>query len=71
MPQARKGDLVYVPSDVYLHRKDEYGAVTDYLMLKKPANLLVVESNSTNYEVLYNKKRWIVEKNKTYGVKND
>ena len=61
MKNIKKGDLIYVPSSVRLVRRDGMGHPTDY----------VVDIAGNSYEVLYDKKRWLVEKRKTYGVKYD
>jgi len=71
MKQLSEGDLVYVPSSVRLTRKDKAGATIDYVVLRKPYNLLVVGVDEASFEVLYDRKKWSVEKKKTYGVKND
>ena len=71
MQKIKKGDLVYVPSSVRLIRKDIKGAPTDYVILKKPASLLVVDIADNAYEVIYDKEKWLVEKRKTYGVSYD
>tara|TARA_B100000287_G_scaffold389113_1_gene398914 strand:+ start:158 stop:373 length:216 start_codon:yes stop_codon:yes gene_type:complete len=71
MKKIKKGDLVYVPSSVRLIRKDIKGAPTDYVILKKPVSLLVVDIADNAYEVIYDKKKWLVEKRKTYGVSYD
>tara|TARA_R100001129_G_scaffold184730_2_gene170497 strand:+ start:311 stop:526 length:216 start_codon:yes stop_codon:yes gene_type:complete len=71
MKKIKKGDLVYVPSSVRLIRKDIKGAPTDYVILKKPASLLVVDIADNAYEVIYDKEKWLVEKRKTYGVSYD
>jgi len=71
MKVIKKGDLIYVPSSVRLVRKDNKGSPTDYVVLQHPASLLVVGITNNNYEVLYDKKKWLVEKRKTYGVNYD
>lgn len=71
MNQTSEGDLIYVPSSVRLTRKDNSGATIDYIVLRKPYNLLVVGVKEGDYEVLYNRKKWFVEKRKTYGVNYD
>ena len=71
MSQTSEGDLVYIPSSVRLTRRDNSGTTVDYVVLKKPYNLLVVGIEENNYEVLYNKRNWFVEKRKTYGVNDD
>jgi len=71
MSQTSEGDLIYVPSSVRLTRKDTSGTTIDYIVLRKPYNLLVVGVEGGDYEVLYNRKKWFVEKRKTYGVNYD
>ena len=71
MKSVKRGDLIYVPSSVRLVRRDGKGYPTDYVVLDQPASLLVVDIAGNSYEVLYDKKRWLVEKRKTYGVKYD
>ena len=71
MGKVKKGDLIYIPSSVRLVRKDRTGMAVDYVVLKKPASLLVVGVDTDTYEVLYNRKNWFVEKRKAYGVKYD
>ena len=68
MNSAKKGDLIYVPSSVYLYNKDEFGSTKEYIMLDEPATLLVVEANEKTYEVLHNEQNWFVEKREVYGV---
>lgn len=67
----KKGELIYVPSETLLHTLDRQGNVSNYMKLVNPTNLLVTEVNERTYEILYHGKRWLVEKDKTYGVKND
>tara|TARA_R110000824_G_scaffold176557_1_gene355576 strand:+ start:1933 stop:2148 length:216 start_codon:yes stop_codon:yes gene_type:complete len=71
MNQTSEGDLIYIPSSVRLTRKDATGSTVDYIILSKPYNLLVVGVDERSYEVLYNRKKWLVEKRKTYGVNHD
>ena len=52
MSATKKGDLIYIPSDVRLVRKDREGATVDYTVLKKPTSLLVVGVGDNTYEVL-------------------
>lgn len=66
-----KGQLIYVPSQTLLHTIDGQGNVNNYMKICNPANLLVTEVHERTYEILYHGKRWLVEKDKTYGVKND
>ena len=71
MNQTNEGDLIYIPSSVRLVRRDASGTTIDYVVLTKPYNLLVLGVGESNYEVLYNRRKWFVEKRKTYGVNHD
>ena len=71
MKIAKKGDLVYVPSQVTLYTNDEQGAVKKIMKLSKPTSLLVTDEMSNSYEILYEGEKWLVNKNMTYEVKND
>ncbi len=71
MNQTSEGRLVHITSSVRLIRRDDSGTTVDYIVLKKPYNLLVVGIEENSYEVLYNKRNWFVEKRKTYGVNDD
>ena len=63
----KKGDLVYVPSQVNLYNIDSSGAVIDYFITKRPINLLIIEEHDKAYEVIHGKKKWLVNKKNVYG----
>ena len=71
MNNVSRGQLVYVPSGAKLYAMDPAGDVSRFFKLKKPANLLITSVNETTFEVLYEQQRWLIQKSKTYGVKND
>ena len=62
----RKGNLVYVPSNVTIFTNDDYGQIHKIIKLSKPQSLLVTEVNDKTYEVLFDGEKWLVEKKKTY-----
>lgn len=70
MSEINSGDLIYIPSEVTLYRVDPRAnaAVSDFIRLKKPKNLLVTQINEKTYEVYFEDKKWLVDKNKVYEV---
>tara|TARA_Y100000034_G_C6872867_1_gene398774 strand:- start:270 stop:476 length:207 start_codon:yes stop_codon:yes gene_type:complete len=68
MKQINSGDLVYIPSQVCLFKKDASETVEDYLLLEKPQNLLITAVNKDTYEVVLNSKHWLVNKNEVYEI---
>jgi hypothetical protein len=70
MSKINSGDLIYIPSEVTLYRVDPRAkaAVSDFVRLKKPKNLLVTRINEKTYEVYFEDKKWLVDKNKVYEV---
>tara|TARA_Y100001937_G_C6998904_1_gene275535 strand:+ start:309 stop:518 length:210 start_codon:yes stop_codon:yes gene_type:complete len=68
----RRGDLIYIPSDVMLCKFGLDGAtVSSYLKLSKPIHLLIMEEEDALYKVLYEGQNWYVKKNQVYEVKNE
>ena len=62
----RKGNLVYVPSNVTICTNDDFGQVKKIIKLSKPQSLLVTEVHDKTYEVLFHGEKWLVDKSKTY-----
>ena len=59
----RRGDLIYIPSDVMLCKFGLDGAtVSSYLKLSKPIHLLIMEEEDALYKVLYEGQNWYVKK---------
>tara|TARA_R110002124_G_scaffold194054_1_gene361189 strand:- start:190 stop:393 length:204 start_codon:yes stop_codon:yes gene_type:complete len=63
-----KGELVYVPAETTLQKKDKGGNVLTLLKVIKPTNLLVTEISEREYQVLFENVKWWVSKKDTYGV---
>ena len=60
----KRGDLIYVPSDVMLCRFSLDGTtVSSYLKLSKPVHLLIMEKAEHLYKVLYEGEDWYIKKN--------
>tara|TARA_R100000005_G_C4969897_1_gene183233 strand:+ start:704 stop:901 length:198 start_codon:yes stop_codon:yes gene_type:complete len=62
----RKGNLIYVPSNVTIFTNDDRGQVQKIMKLSKPQSLLVTEVHDKTYEVFFAGEKWLVDKNKTY-----
>jgi len=68
----KRGELIYIPSDVMLCKLGLDGAtVSSYLKLSKPVHLLIMQEEELLYKVLYEGQNWYVKKNQVYEVKNE
>ena len=65
------GDLVYIPSEVLLYSLGEDESISGWIKLSSPQNLLVTRVHEKYYEVYYKDEKWMVDKDKTYEVKNE
>jgi hypothetical protein len=70
MKKINSGDLVYVPAEVVLRSPSSNNSsiVEKWIKLDQPRNLLVTTVNKKTYQVYYEDKHWLVEKNKVYEV---
>ena len=66
--EINSGDLVYVPSEVYLYKNKTNGVVSEWTKLKQPINLLVTAVNLKTYEVFYSSEYWLVDKDEVHTV---
>jgi len=68
MKRINPGDLIYVPSEVLLYKKDVSDTEIPYECKKVslPANLLVTRVNGATYEVLYDEDYWLVKQQEVY-----
>ena len=62
----KKGDMVYVPSQSRLYKLDEQGTPVKFVDLKKPKNLLVLDSTDGYYKVLHAGQHWHVKSTGVY-----
>ena len=62
--KINSGDLIYVPTGVYLYNRNKDGEVVGYKKLKEPANLLVTSVKEKQLRVLHRKEEWLVDKAK-------
>ena len=64
-----KGELVYIPAETLLQKKDENGVTLTLLRIERPINLIVTEVQEKECQVLYENAHWWVSRKNTYGVK--
>jgi len=66
--KADIGDLIYIPSEVVLFKKDdsEKNVVEEWKKIKKPANLLITSLKKGAYEVYYESEYWLVDEKQVY-----
>ncbi len=65
----KRGDLVWVPSDIMLLQLDESQKVaTSFVTLKEPANGVLLEEGEVYYKVMVNGKAWEARKQDVYTV---
>ena len=73
MKKLRKGDLVYLPSEITLFKFDKEAAFTNRTTITpKPMTTALVSRDDNFCEVLYNGEIWSVETNNIFlGGNND
>ena len=66
--KAKIGDLIYVPSEVILFKKDrsKEGTIEEWKKVDKPINLLITNIRVSDYEVYYESEYWLVNKKQVY-----
>ena len=66
--KADIGDLIYVPSEVVLFKKNssEKSVVEEWKKVKKPTNLLITSIEKGTYEVYYESEYWLVDIKQVY-----
>ena len=68
----KKGDLVYIPSEVMLYQYDDNQAcLADYIKLKKPSSAVIVEHRYNTYSVLYDGQTWCVDAQHVYPLNDN
>ena len=70
MKRVNAGDLIYVPSEVVLYKREDSGGdvnvISEWKKVSQPTNLLVTQVNVTTYEVLYDDEYWLVKQQEVY-----
>jgi len=67
MVDVKKGDLVYIPSDVVLYNPPGQGF--SYLKLERPETALVLsDDDPKKVKVLLNGGKWVVYRTKVYAI---
>ncbi len=66
--KMKKGDLVYIPSEVKLVQFGDDGRISRYTKTEKPINCLVENVEELNYRVIYKGERWSVKASNVYAT---
>ena len=68
----RRGDLVYIPSEVTLYRyNNSQGVLSDYIKLEKPSSAVVLDDEYGTCSVLFRGQTWFVSGKHVYPLDND
>ena len=68
----KRGDLVYIPSEVMLYRyNDNQGVLSDYIKLEKPSSAVIVDSEYGTCSVLFREQTWFVSGKHVYPLDNN
>ena len=68
MKKKRKYDLVYVPAESYMLSVVEDNTVKNYIKLKKPINVILLEDMGDKLRVLHDNSTWLIEKKHLRGI---
>jgi hypothetical protein len=72
MKKMKKGDLVYIPSEVTLYRyNDSQGVLSDYIKLEKPSSAVVLDDEYGTCSVLFRGQTWFVSGKHVYPLNKD
>jgi hypothetical protein len=68
----KRGDLVYIPSEVMLYRyNDNQGVLSDYIKLDKPSSAVMLDSEYGTCSVLFQGQTWFVNDKQVYPLNNN
>jgi hypothetical protein len=68
----KRGDLVYIPSEVTLYRyNDNQGVLSDYIKLEKPSSAVMIDNEYGTYSVLFRGQTWFVNNKYVYPLNNN
>jgi len=68
MKKKRKYDLIYVPAESYMLSVVEDNTVKNYIKLKKPINVILLEDMGDKLRVLHDNSTWLIEKKHLRGI---
>ena len=67
----KRGDLVYIPSEVTLYRyNNSQGVLSDYIKLEKPSSAVVLDDEYGTCSVLFRGQTWFVSGKHVYPLDN-
>jgi len=64
----KKGDLVWMPSDITLLQVDKKEVVTNFIRLTEPNHAVVLEEGEIYYKVMVDGQTWEARKCDVYNV---
>ena len=68
----KRGDLVYIPSEVMLYRyNDKQGVLSDYIKLEKPSSAVMIDDEYGTCSVLFRGQTWFVSGKHVYPLDNN
>ena len=68
----KRGDLVYIPSEVTLYRySDSQGVLSDYIKLEKPSSAVMLDDEYGTCSVLFRGQTWFVSDKHIYLLNNN
>jgi hypothetical protein len=68
----KRGDLVYIPSEVILYRYNgSQGVLSDYIKLEKPSSAVIVDDEYGTCSVFYQGQTWFVSGKHVYPLNDD
>ena len=67
----KRGDLVYIPSEVTLYRyNDNQGVLSDYIKLEKPSSAVMIDDEYGTCSVFFRGQTWFVSGKYVYPLNN-
>ncbi len=67
----KRGDLVYIPSEVTLYRyNNNQGVLSDYIKLEKPSSAVMIDDEYGTCSVFFRGQTWFVSDKYVYPLNN-
>jgi len=68
----KKGDLVYIPSEVTMYRyNNNQGVLSDYIKLEKPSSAVMLDDEYGTCSVFFQGQTWFVSGKHVYPLDKD
>ena len=65
-----KGDLAYVPSEVFLYQLLQDGTPSSYHKLSKPSSVIIIDKQMDAFKVLFEGQAWLVNRRHLYPMED-